>query len=537
MGNNSSAPVRKTPPPPTAPTAISTDFKKKSYVLGEIVDANSQLQECLETSADVTLCFLKDGSTKNKISSQIHGPAYGILDQEGVKYYLLEGDENRGNFMRVVDSVDDIPQNINDIDVMRRYSHPNIMTCKYYEFNTENQKQYCVFDIPLGNLYYRVSRDFKSNLISYSNLCSALSFLHREGRVHFDIRPENILIFPDDEVKLFGFDLSEPFSGENSEINFRKNPKYWLMYRPPEIDDMKRGQIREEYDSWGMGFILFQFLTGLSHVDVINNDREFRTRNVDFSNDFFLESLLEKMKEILILGEYTYICTDLNQNMKRVARFEIEDVELVMDFLRRTVCKENRMKVRDYFSHPLFTKYGIENRNSGTLLNPSVRLINSLCVNNRTLKRFFSLSELKKCPIEIAFLSIDIYQRSISLLLPDYDTNKDEDMVMLYIFACFKLANYYLSYKYKLQISTIINEILNAEEKKDQYLTAYKNMFVSIYKILNGIVYPKNPFHRCGTKESVKKCFVRALECGETEQNLEELVENKHVLVEDALME
>jgi serine/threonine protein kinase len=133
-----------------------------------------------------------------------------------------------------------------------------------YAFQTDT-KLYLVLDhIPGGDLYLHLSqwRRFPEHLAKFyiAEIILALEYLHTTVQIAYrDLKPENIMLDAEGHVKLVDFGLSkegitDPCQGANSLCG---TPEYLA----PEILN-KQGH-GTAVDIWGVGMVLFEFLTGL----------------------------------------------------------------------------------------------------------------------------------------------------------------------------------------------------------------------------------------------------------------------------------
>ena len=87
-------------------------------------------------------------------------------------------------------------------------------------------------------------------------ILNALSFLHRYGVIHCDLKPDNILLFKDGSVKVADFGLTVRNYGQLLSTNVQS-----IWWRAPEIL-----QNISDYDGaidmWSYGVILYQLFTG-----------------------------------------------------------------------------------------------------------------------------------------------------------------------------------------------------------------------------------------------------------------------------------
>ncbi len=85
-------------------------------------------------------------------------------------------------------------------------------------------------------------------------VCSGLSYAHERGIVHQDIKPGNIFILPDDEVKILDFGLACPCGSEI--VDFMGAPFYQA---PEQIDCMP---LDERTDIYAIGITTYEMVTG-----------------------------------------------------------------------------------------------------------------------------------------------------------------------------------------------------------------------------------------------------------------------------------
>ena len=88
-------------------------------------------------------------------------------------------------------------------------------------------------------------------------ILDALSYLHKEGIVHRDIKLDNILCdLTTKKIKIVDFGLSRQFRHRDLWTNTGT-----LFYRAPE---MFAGGYRETVDVWAAGIVLYKLVAGVT---------------------------------------------------------------------------------------------------------------------------------------------------------------------------------------------------------------------------------------------------------------------------------
>jgi len=94
-----------------------------------------------------------------------------------------------------------------------------------------------------------------------SQICNALSYAHSENIVHQDVKPHNILIDPNENVKVSDFGLSKPVENSSSDTMLQAGITGTPTYMPPEqFLDETVSDIRS--DIYSLGVTMYEMLSG-----------------------------------------------------------------------------------------------------------------------------------------------------------------------------------------------------------------------------------------------------------------------------------
>lgn len=140
-----------------------------------------------------------------------------------------------------------------------KLTHPHVVTI-YDAVNDPDQsyivmeyvpggtlEQYCDFDtlLPVERL---VTLVFKASL--------ALAYAQQQGIIHCDIKPGNLLLAENDEIKISDFGAAHYLSAEHTYLSGVGSPTYMS---PEQVQDKR---LNHQTDIYSLGVVLYHLLTG-----------------------------------------------------------------------------------------------------------------------------------------------------------------------------------------------------------------------------------------------------------------------------------
>ncbi len=161
--------------------------------------------------------------------------------------------------------------------IMASLSHPNIVQLHSY---FEEDGKYClVMEYVEGQSLKELSRKIgpipeKRALKILRQMAEALSYAHRRGIIHRDVKPSNILLDANDNVKVMDFGIARMTEGPG--LTQTGSQMGTLVYMSPEqIRDSKN--VDEKTDVYSLGVSFYEMLTGRPPFDEKNtSDFEIR---------------------------------------------------------------------------------------------------------------------------------------------------------------------------------------------------------------------------------------------------------------------
>lgn len=141
-----------------------------------------------------------------------------------------------------------------------RLAHPNIMSV--FDQGHIDDTLYLVMEYLPGMTLRDLLNDYgtltvEQSLDIASAVLQALSVAHREGILHRDVKPENVILVNDGRIKIGDFGLARPV---NNATDTGKSLLGTVAYIAPEL--LTRSQADNRSDLYSVGIMLFEMLTG-----------------------------------------------------------------------------------------------------------------------------------------------------------------------------------------------------------------------------------------------------------------------------------
>lgn len=144
-----------------------------------------------------------------------------------------------------------------EANIVGRFSHPNIISI--YDVNRHNQHDYMAMDyLPGGDCSALIKENTLTPLRSLAilrDISHALEYIHKQGFVHCDIKPDNIMFRANGSAVLTDFGIAREL--DNTKTTTISGTPHYMS---PE--QAQGNRLDKTADIYSLGILLFEMLTG-----------------------------------------------------------------------------------------------------------------------------------------------------------------------------------------------------------------------------------------------------------------------------------
>lgn len=150
---------------------------------------------------------------------------------------------------------------LNEARVQSSLHHPNIATL--YDFKEIDNQLFIFMEFADGDvLEDLVKRKFfavDDALKTFESICEAVSFIHKNGIIHRDIKAQNVKLTPDGTVKLLDFGIAKDAASQRlTKVGGMIGTPHYLA--PEQLNGQ---EATVQTDIWSLGVLFYGMLTGI----------------------------------------------------------------------------------------------------------------------------------------------------------------------------------------------------------------------------------------------------------------------------------
>ena len=385
--------------------------------------------------------------------------------------------------------------------IMGQLSHPNIV--KLYGTFEDSNYIYFVSELIQGKnleVYVQNFQQFNPNkhieqkiiIHIFKQILITLNFLHENGIIHRDIKPDNILIDNNNNIKITDFGISAIYKNGYGDYSYNNTVVGRSDFLCPEMINNQPYDYR--CDIFCLGYTIYYMmyftLPSISKIykDNSNNEKIHRIDSLEIKDTFYNKRLIKLVKSMFSNNPYdrpniSFALKELNDIENEINNIQINNFEYY--------CNNNNIN------------NNINNNNNYYQINSQVRINNIIISSMKCILQFFSKLENMNS-IKTMVLSTKINNKNnyfihffLNILDITEKYNNGQMTIMEYNNNIIEFINQLWSKKIKIEGSRPIvlyyNILYNFKKESNKLINWVNKLGVNQYNIPNDLPQSKFP--------------------------------------------
>lgn len=220
-----------------------------------------------------------------------------------------------------------------EAQIMKNLDHPVLP--RIVEITEDSEFFYIVMDYVQGENLKTILRangpqNQKTVVLWMIDLCSAIGYLHSQNIIYRDMKPENIILTPEGNIKLIDFGIAREYKEGHSEDTQPLGSRGYAA--PEQYEGAGLGQSDARTDIYGLGMTMFHLLTGCPPRKFSGD--VYSIRNVDPALSSGLDRIILKCVERDQNKRYQDT-DELEKALRHYKKYDIEYLSRRKSIIRR----------------------------------------------------------------------------------------------------------------------------------------------------------------------------------------------------------
>ena len=237
------------------------NIKKRLFILSPTVELGFE-RECNIYDFNI--------KGKNPIGKGGYGEVWKVIHENSNKEYCIKILNKKEIFEEKL-----INQINKEISIMYNINHPySIKLVNHFE---DNEKLYLIMELASnGNLYTLIETSNRGKSLDFTLLkkliiqtIEIIKYLHSKNIIYRDIKPENLLLDKDNNIKLCDYGWATYFTPGNILTTYCGTPEYVS----PEM--LNKRPYNQKVDIWAIGVLIFELVFGYAPFSSNYNEERF----------------------------------------------------------------------------------------------------------------------------------------------------------------------------------------------------------------------------------------------------------------------
>ena len=212
--------------------------------------------------------------------------ALKLINTGGTSKVFLVSDKNLNTqwaIKKVKKDAEAVSTIMTEVNVLKSLRHPALP--RIIDIREDEEFFYIVMDYIPGENLRTVLRTSgpqeQDTVVSWAiSLCDAISYLHKHGIIYRDMKPSNVMLTPDGDIKLIDFGIARNYDPNLSEDTVSLGTEGYAA--PEQYEGF--GQSDARTDVFGIGITMFQLLTDINPVTHRKNTFSIRLARPELSS-------------------------------------------------------------------------------------------------------------------------------------------------------------------------------------------------------------------------------------------------------------